>query len=150
MIRKPTSILQANVNHWARAQDLLLYTITEDRFELTVVSEPYRVPEHPDWITNHTGSVSVVRGNHTNSATLRALAQGRGFVLAAWGELKIAGIYAPPSWSLIAFEKMLSNIHKKIAPATNNQKMLILGDFNAKSSAWGSPNTDPRGHAFAE
>ena len=35
-------------------------------------------------------------------------------------------------------------------PAVSNQKLLILGDFNAKSSAWGSPNTNARGHALVE
>ena len=86
-----------------------------------MVSEPYRVPEHPDWISNQAGTVSLIRGNHTNSATLRVLAQGRGFVLAAWGELRIASVYAPPSWPPISFERMLSEIHKGI-PCSKQSK----------------------------
>ena len=45
---------------------------------------------------------------------------------------------------------MLAEIYKEVAPAVNKQKLLILGDFNAKSSAWGSTITNARGNTLAE
>ncbi|KAK9296739.1 hypothetical protein QLX08_009353 [Tetragonisca angustula] len=83
MDRTPVLIIQANVNHSAMAQDLLLHTMAEGGYELAVVSEPYRIPKHPNWVGNQSGSVSIIKSSHTNSTTLRVLAQGRGFVLAA-------------------------------------------------------------------
>ena len=146
----PVTIIQANVNHSARAQDLLLHTMTESGYGLTVVSEPYRIPKHPNWVGNQLGSVAIIKSSNTNTAPLRALAQGRGFVLVAWGDLRIAGVYAPPSWSHVSFEEMLDEIYKEVACDVNREKVLILGDFNAKGSAWGSTTTNARGSTLAE
>ena len=41
-------ILQVDVNHSAKAQDILVQTISEWNTVLAIVSEPYRVPDHPN------------------------------------------------------------------------------------------------------
>lgn len=39
-------LIQANINHAAAAQDLL-QTMAEKGIDIALMSEPYRVPDHP-------------------------------------------------------------------------------------------------------
>ena len=61
----------------------------------------------------------------------------------------IVAVYAPPSASISALEKQLNNIRNEIAPLMERE-VLVLGDFNAKSTLWGSPRTNPRGEAVMD
>lgn len=49
MTSSPYYTLQGNLNHSARAQDLLIQSMAERLTHLAVVAEPYRVPSVPDW-----------------------------------------------------------------------------------------------------
>lgn len=52
-------LLQANINHSARAQDLFMQTLTEWGIELVVMAEPYYVPEaRSDWLGDDSGLVA--------------------------------------------------------------------------------------------
>ncbi|XP_054015953.1 uncharacterized protein LOC128896612 [Hylaeus anthracinus] len=119
----PVRILQANLNHSARAQDLFVHCLAELGVGLVVAAEPYRVVDRPNWVADALGSVVIVGGDTT---ALRVFARGEGFVGAECGGLALIGIYAPPT------------------------RALVLGDFNAKSTAWGGPATDARGRAVLE
>ncbi|KAK9309672.1 hypothetical protein QLX08_000864 [Tetragonisca angustula] len=56
-------ILQTNVNHSARAQDLLAQTMVD----LTVIAEPYKVTDRPEWAANALNTVAIIRGGHDPS-----------------------------------------------------------------------------------
>jgi len=50
-------ILQANLNHACRVQDLFLHGLAERDCGLGIVAEPYRVPpNHPLWAVSVGGS----------------------------------------------------------------------------------------------
>ncbi|XP_046974642.1 uncharacterized protein LOC124540911 [Vanessa cardui] len=59
------------------------------------------------------------------------------------------GVYASPNRSLAEFEQLLVEVGALIGQASPNP-VLVAGDFNAKSTAWGSPATDARGEALEE
>lgn len=42
-------LLQANINHSARAQDLLMQTLAEWNIGLAMVTESYLIPERNNW-----------------------------------------------------------------------------------------------------
>ncbi|XP_075990257.1 uncharacterized protein LOC142985901 [Anticarsia gemmatalis] len=92
-------LLQANLNHCAAAQDLLLQSMAQWLIHVAVVSEPYMVPARDNWVGDLTGTAALVSR------------------LVRW---------AHPS------------------------PVLVAGDFNAKSVAWGSPATNARGQALEE
>ena len=75
-------ILQSNLNHSARAQDLLVQTMAEWNIELAILAEPYRVPDSTDWIGDLGARVAIVRGGTWFSPGSRTGAQrwsrGRG------------------------------------------------------------------------
>ena len=52
-------LLQANLNHSVRGQDLFVQTLAEWNIDLAVAAEPYRVPAHPNWAGDGGGLVAV-------------------------------------------------------------------------------------------
>ncbi|XP_053989631.1 uncharacterized protein LOC128882088 [Hylaeus volcanicus] len=137
-------IIQVNLNHSARAQDLLMQTLVEWEAGLAVAAEPYRVPNHPNWVGDQLGSATVVR---PGSPPLSIIECGRGFLAVSWGDLAVVAIYVPPSWPHAVFERYLDGVGRCISRCL---PVLVLGDFNSKSQAWGSPETDARGREVLE
>ena len=63
----PLKLVQVNLNHTAAAQDLLLQAMAEEKWDLAIISEPYRVPEHPHWAGDTEGMATVVWAGSENS-----------------------------------------------------------------------------------
>nr|XP_053616816.1 uncharacterized protein LOC128678929 [Plodia interpunctella] len=103
------TFLQANLNHSARAQDLLLQSMAEWDLDVAVVAEPYAVPTLPHWAGDLDGLVAIV-ARPGAAPPLAIKKRGNGFVVAVF----------------------------------------VAGDFNAKSTAWGNPATEPKGRKVEE
>ncbi|XP_069362437.1 uncharacterized protein [Maniola hyperantus] len=140
-----TSFLQSNLNHCAAAQDLLLQSIAEWQIDVAVACEPYYIPTQSHWVGDLDGSVVVLTGNNTGTQ-LSVVERGSGYAVAKWGELVIIGTYFSPNRSLAEFETYLDTVGAAVLRQTGGH-VIVLGDFNAKSRAWGSPSTDGRGRA---
>ena len=73
-------IVQINLNHSARAQDLLLQTMAERGLGLAVAAEPYRIPQRNGVDTM--GTVAVIRAGSIDSPAIvtihRALSSRHG------------------------------------------------------------------------
>lgn len=140
------SCLQANLNHSAAAQDLFLQAVAEWNIGVAVAAEPYSVPNQPCWVKDCGGSVAIHSGT---GAPLSIKERGFGFVSALWGEYAIVGVYFSPNRSLAEYEAylgVLGPVVRRLAPSP----VILLGDLNAKSRAWGAVVTDPRGEATEE
>ncbi|XP_043521008.1 uncharacterized protein LOC122534438 [Frieseomelitta varia] len=116
---------------------------------LAVVAEPYRIADNPNWIGDRGGLVAIVHRPIPVAPQARVLKRGRGYVAAVWGNLAIIGVYAPPSWPLSSFNRLLDEISASIT-SSPTQAILVLGDFNAKNTLWGATKLDARGSATAE
>lgn len=87
-------LLQVNLNHSRRAQDLFCYAL-ERGIGLGIVAEPYRVPDkNPNWAGDDDGS--VVRNTAFRSPPLTVKERGRGYVAVEWGSTTYIACYAPP------------------------------------------------------
>ncbi|XP_037874346.1 uncharacterized protein LOC119630099 [Bombyx mori] len=75
--------------------------------------------------------------------------RGCGFVAVLWAEVFILGVYFSPNRTLAEFEVFLSEL-SRVVGRSHSQRILVLGDLNAKSLAWGSSRTCPRGRAVEE
>ncbi|CAH2106187.1 unnamed protein product [Euphydryas editha] len=53
------SVLQANVNNCAGAQDLLLQSMAEWSIDVAIVAEPYAVPPSPHWVGDTEDLVAI-------------------------------------------------------------------------------------------
>ncbi|XP_064291997.1 uncharacterized protein LOC128669521, partial [Plodia interpunctella] len=137
------TFLQANLNHSARAQDLLLQSMAEWDLDVAVVAEPYAVPSLPHWAGDLDGLVAIV-ARPGAAPPLAIKKRGNGFVVAVRGEYAIIGVYFSPNRDLPALERFLDALGpeiRRLAPL----KVFVAGDFNAKSTAWGNPATEPKG-----
>ncbi|XP_046976631.1 uncharacterized protein LOC124542785 [Vanessa cardui] len=72
--------------------------------------------------------------------------RGSGYVVVGWKEYVIVGTYFSPNRSLAEFESHLGFLRAAVASRSPRQ-VVVLGDFNAKSRAWGNPATNPGGRA---
>ncbi|XP_054002005.1 uncharacterized protein LOC128888865 [Hylaeus anthracinus] len=143
MFMPPVRILQANLNHSTRAQDLFVHYLAELGVGLVVAAEPYRVADRPKWVADALGSVVIMDGD---TAALRVFARGVGFVGVECSGLALIGVYVPPSARFAAFEWLLNGVRDALSRSPV-ARTLVLGNFNAKSTAWGCPATDAKGRA---
>src|SRR5436309_258753 len=142
-------LLQTNLNHSARAQDLFVATLAEWDIDLAVAAEPYQVPAHPNWAGDEDGSVAITWRHRPDSPPCTVLARGKGIVAVRRGKLLIVGCYISPNRSCPVFEAYLGALGQTL-DRHPVQQTLVLGDFNAKSSDWGCPRTDVRGTLLGE
>ncbi|XP_032690720.1 uncharacterized protein LOC116853670 [Odontomachus brunneus] len=140
-----TKLLQANLGHTRIAQDLFLHSFAERRAGLGVVSEPYRIPaDDSRWFGNPGGSAAIYWRGCQESPRPTLIVAEEFLVAVKWGALVVVALYAPPRWRRVDYEAHLdrvSGVIRRCAP----HPVVVAGDFNAKSTAWGSPATSVRG-----
>jgi len=143
-------LLQGNLNHSARAQDLFVQTLAEWRIGLAIMAEPFHVfGSRSNCLGDTAVSVMIVVSNAANSPLSSPRGGGEGLVVALWGEIVVAGVYSSPNRSLAEFEGLLNRVAVAIRPSLPGP-VLVMGDFNAKSAEWSSPKSDARGETLAE
>lgn len=61
--------------------------MAEQNIELAIIAEPYRIPNHPNWIGDTEGMAAIVwRGT---GDSLKKLKTGKGFAAAMWDDARI-------------------------------------------------------------
>ncbi|XP_037292554.1 uncharacterized protein LOC119188793 [Manduca sexta] len=131
----------ANINHCARAQDLLLQSMARWSINIAVVSEPYFVPPRNDWVEDLSGSVAIIASAAAGTLTHERVKRGQGCVAARFGGIVVVGCYFSPSRTLAEFHNSLREL-SDVVVEYGSLPVVVLGDFNAKSQAWGSRYTD--------
>ncbi|XP_013198152.2 uncharacterized protein LOC106141044, partial [Amyelois transitella] len=142
-------LLQCNINHSARAQDLLLQHLAEWGISAAIVSEPYFVPPLPTWVGDTEGEVGMTIPRMGDRPPLVKQSAGRGYVAARWGDMILVAVYFAPSRPRREFERLLLEVGRIVAGAAPTP-VVVAGDFNAKSPVWGSPVTDLRGRILSD
>ena len=127
-----------------RAHDLLEQARVELGVGLTVVTEPYPLPDRPFRVTNPDREMAVM-WELGGGAPLCTVAQhGRGWSAVRWGEFLVVGCYVAPRFTVPEFEDRLGEIGAFLAPQLA-RPVVLMGDFNAHAVEWGAPRTDSRG-----
>ena len=89
------------------------------------------------------------RAGSAASPAINIIESGSGYVTAAWGKMTVVGLYASANAPISSLQRLLDRIRNCVV-SLKNQDVLVLGDFNAKSSIWGSPRTKTSGKAVVE
>lgn len=141
------SFLQGNLNHCAASQNLFFQSVAQWSIHVSVICEPYRIV--PGWLGDLDDLVALISRTSAGAPPLTRPERGRGFVSAFVGDIMVVGGYFSPSRSLAEFEQYLLEVGALI-DRVNPPLLLVCGDFNAKSTAWGSPQTLPRGETLED
>jgi hypothetical protein len=141
-------VLQCNLGHARRAQDLLSQTIRENKIALAVIAEPYRVPVEANWTQDNSGKVAIT-WNLNSGPGDKLLDQGEGYTAVEWAGIAVVGVYVSPNSGMEAFEDFLDGVGSCIRRCLPRQT-LVLGDFNAHSVLWGNSRTTARGRRLLD
>ena len=135
-------ILQLNLNHCAAAQDLLEQTVFENNIDVALLSEQYSQRSESTWATDISGKAAIWS------------CKGQPFISCSkdhnWANIRgiyFVSCYAPPSISIKDFEDFLLELALE---TRGKSPVIIAGDFNAWSTAWGSRHTNHRGRLLLE
>lgn len=138
--------LQLNLNHCEAAQDLLTQTVRDMKIDVAIISEPYRRFDiGARWVTDSPAKAGIwACGNH---ALFDSIENVSGFVRAKTAGIYVYSCYAPPPYSLVEFEYLLTEL---VRDARDHKPAIIAGDFNAWAEEWGSRSTNRRGEMLLE
>ena len=122
----------------------MFQSLVERRIGLAAVAEPYSIPDTSRGAGDLTGSVAIFWNVSAGSPSCSVIELGRGFVAAKWGDLAVVAIYVSPNIGRTEYASFLDGLaacerHLGACP------LLVLVDFNAHSTAWGSRRTNGRG-----
>lgn len=137
--------LQINLNRSREAQALALHTMKVKGADVLCVSEPNCIPDHPGWVGSTDGKCALFF--QQNQYVLRT-GSGAGYAWADLKDLRIYSCYISPNCTFNEFDVFLYRLFDSVRGATS--EVIVSGDFNAHSPAWGSHRTDPRGDALME
>lgn len=142
-------IIQFNANHSSGAQALALQFMTEKKIDLGIFSEPWHVPENnPRWFHSTCKRAAIYCNDLEVRKRCRAIASSEGWSGIEMGDIFIASCYLSPNEGVTKFKHILEDLGNFIEK--NPHKILIGGDFNARSVSWGCNTGDRRGTIFEE
>ncbi|XP_076248027.1 uncharacterized protein LOC143187674 [Calliopsis andreniformis] len=142
-------LLPANIMRSRRAQDLLVHTLREQKIGLAVVTEPYNIPDLPDWVGSRCSSVTITWTWTPASPPATVIETGEGCVAVQWADIAVVGCYVSPNTDLASYETYLDGLEACVRRCMP-RPVIVLGDFNAHATAWGSPRTNRRGEVLMD
>lgn len=139
-------LLLGNLNRSREAQDFFLHTLAESGSSIGIASETHRIPaNHPCWASDAGDSVAITWRWWHGASVCSTIESGRRYV--RWGP--IAVIHFLPSQPLFRYEKWLGRVERCVR-CLHLSPVIVAGDFNTWSTAWGSRRTNARGEAVKE
>ncbi|XP_032685219.1 uncharacterized protein LOC116850722 [Odontomachus brunneus] len=150
-----TKLHQANVNHSAGAQDLLLQVLAERNGGLALVSEPHHIPERDSsWLgLRHEFQGAAIYWRPKEASLRLKLIRAEKYIVAVeWDAMRVASVYAPPRsgvWSRARFGVFLEQVGR-VLDMYAAHPVIVAGDFNSLPREWGSRRTEPGGQDLLE
>ena len=143
-------ILQINLNRCKLAQDMMHQCAIELRPDIIIISEPNR--QLPHWFNDTKGDASIwvtlLNGKLPDETTE---VKSEGIVGVRVGDVFCFSGYCSPNINKPAYCKYIDTLSAMTkSVARRHDKVVVAGDFNAKSTCWGGSTTDKRGRVLME
>ena len=143
-------ILQINLNRCKLAQDMMHQCAIELRPDIIIISEPNR--QLPHWFNDTKGDASIwvtlLNGKLPDETTE---VKSEGIVGVRVGDVFCFSGYCSPNISKLAYSKYIETLLSMTKNvARRHDKVVVVGDFNAKSTCWRGSTTDKRGRVLME
>lgn len=139
--------LQYNINNSKGAQDLLTHHMLELGVGLCAVSEPAFIPDTIQWFGSRDKRSAILWNPDFMASCRKEFIE---FISLSLPHLLTCTSFRVTSlliwmWMNLAFLENLS-----VAIRLINGSFIICGDFNAKSSLWGSATNNDRGYCLED
>lgn len=138
-------ILQINLNHCTLAHEMLAQTAAELKADIVLISEPLRNPGQ--WLWAKKGRAAIWMTGQNN---LKSMEDGNiedeDFAAVRVGNCIIISIYFSPSLSTGNYSARIKRLMNYIKKQKREGKdVVVAGDWNASSPAWGAEKQNLRG-----
>lgn len=143
-----TRILQTNLDRQKRAHDLVYKEAIDRKIDIVMASEPNKttVRNKNYWMKDKKEDAAIYIKNR--NIKIHKITGAEGYIKVEMENWNIYAGYFSPNITRENYERQLDNMMRLIE--LDGGDYLIMGDFNAKSSGWGSPVTDIRGRVLEE
>jgi len=142
-------ILQINVGVWRAAQDLALATASDTGVDVLVLSEPYRCGQEAEgWFSDIDERAAILALNRNLQIQTIGPKDNRGFRWIKVEDITIYACYWSPNTAYTLFVDFLDRLEGSIKQ--QEPTIIVAGDFNAKSTAWGDHSEEPKGRALGD
>lgn len=139
--------LQINLGHGSVAQDLLEKTVSDWGIDIVLISEQYR-SMRDGWYPDADNRAAIWVASGRTHVTARCERPTSGWTWIEIAKFRIYSVYFSPNTDFESFRSGLDSLCDNIRRAS--KPVIVGGDFNAKSSDWGSAVTDRRGVLLRE
>lgn len=109
----------------------MLQYMREGKVEVALVSEPNRVPGG-NWLGDASGLAAVHWGTDEPCSLIE---RGWGYVFIEYKQHVLGSCYCSPNVDTNTFRRLLENV-ENVVSGVGARKILIGGDFNARSRGW--------------
>lgn len=144
-------ILQANLNHCKVAQDLLMKFMQEEAIDVAILSDPYRIRDNGCDSLADTASGRAAILVPGKQVTVCNVIRDAEFVSARVGGYQFYSCYATPNPATRdMFGSLLLRLENSVRTVMHDTPVVVAGDFNARSAAWGDRVTTSRGEELCD
>ncbi|XP_015376190.1 PREDICTED: uncharacterized protein LOC107170553 [Diuraphis noxia] len=138
------SFIQVNLNHCRVAQDLLYQYMVEEKVDIALLIDPHRIEPTASWYSNY-GQQRTAIFTMSDRVTIANVLKDPEFVSARINGVQVFSCYASPNQPLVGFTDFLQRLEDNIRTIPQGMPVLVTGDFNARSPAWGDWVSNARG-----
>lgn len=134
--------MQTNLGRARAAHDIAWADVTEQKVDMVVISEPNRsICRNKGLITDGKGNVAL--GIINRRIQIINIRPKKNYIHVQLPQAHVFMIYISPN---IPFDSYRVRIDEVLEDASQQiGEKILVGDVNAKSSLWGSPQQDLRG-----
>lgn len=139
--------MQTNLGRARAAHDIAWADVTEQKVDMVVISEPNRsICRNKGLITDGNGNVAL--GIINRRIQIINITPKQNYIHVQLPQAHVYMIYISPN---IPFDSYRVRIDEVLEDASQQiGEKILVGDVNAKSSLWGSPQQDLRGEYLEE
>lgn len=129
-------IIQFNCNNSQVAQDLLLQYMSENQIYICGISEPARVQGAETWAVSEDKKCAILlRPVCRHGYKWKYIRKGIGFVMVEINAVKLVSCYFSPNMAHRDFKHHFLELEIELYRCVHD-KVILFGDFNARSVAW--------------
>lgn len=140
-------ILQGNLNRSRTADQLLTQLTLEHQASAVIISEQYKNKDANGWFADKLNTAAIWIPD-TEKLPILDHGSHNGFVWVKCTRFTIVSCYLTPNEGIASFREKVDELEDTLREL--DKDVIVAGDFNAKSPAWGSSRNDSRGKYILE